>query len=575
MDFILFKKTKERGFDISNKYAQSFNIFQNRGQKLSKIIETEHFHISLFDGLNTACFYKIFENGDFIVTLGTLIYKENFGEEVLQILYKDIKSNKSDLYNDLMGGYCVITCIDGQIFVFNDFLGLKRVYYNEDESIYSSSFLAITKAIPQKTKSEQEIFEYLIRGGMYGDKTVLKEIKLIPRSTLVCVNNKQSNRTLKYTYNKLPFFDNFNKMVDYATKEYIQAFEIIVKIFGVNITTALSGGYDTRFMLSLLRVNGITPTIYVYGGDNSSDVKIAKSIAKGEGFHIEHINRELKYPIEITEYKEIVESNFYYFDGLSNGGIFDNGMDIVTRKNRSDGGMLQLNGAGGEIWRNFWMLNKYNKRPIDFVRHKWDIYDYTAYTETFDKVEYFKNFTKKLLKSIELPEDIPMITRKQMEMSYPLYRYRYWQSLGNSTNLLFSNSLMPLMETRFLYPSFDIPIEFKYNGRFEAAMIEKVDKRMAKYNSNYGFNFMGQPPFKDRSKNFVLRNIPLIIKPLLRNKFSKKNKEIKPYFLDGQYSSQFFDLNDLIISEYVDIKKLNNPASLSRALSLEYFLRNI
>ena len=179
------------------------------------------------------------------------------------------------------------------------------------------------------------------------------------------------------------------------------------------------------------------------------------------------------------------------------------------------------------------------------------------------------------MRSIGLPEDKPIISRREMEKSYPLFRYRYFQSMGHSTNLLLSDSLMPLMETRFLYPSFDLPIEYKYNGRFEAAIIKKIDRGLASYNSNYGHDFLGNIPLQKRLKDIVHRNLPLIAKPFLRNLISTRSDISNSDLLSDKEVSKVINLDNMFISEYVDVKKINNPMSLSRAYTLEYFFNRI
>lgn len=575
MDFIFIKKDKLSLKEIQMEYSSSFEVFEKRGQKESKVFENDKFYLSIYDGLNSKCYFKEYSNGDFIVTLGTLFYGNRFGDDSLKPLMDDFKSGKRNLYNELIGSYSVLIFINNKLYVFNDFIGLKRIYFSTDKSIFSSSFLATAQSLKTKTPSTQEIYEYIIRGGMYGDKTILKEINLISRSTAVCVSGNSLDEKLGFAYEKLSFYNNFDKMVNHVSNEYINIFKIITRVFGNNITTALSGGYDSRLILALLRKNGIKPKLYVYGSDDSPDVKIAKNIAKGEGFDLEHIDRDSFSKLKISEYEALVESNFYLFDGLNTIGIFDNGTDVKTRKIRSSEGIVQLNGGGGEVWRNFWQLNSFEKSSINFARHKWDIFDYSAYSDKFNRIKFFDNFAKKIEKSINHLIDTKRLSRKEMEMSYPLFRNRYWQSLGNSINLIFSNAIMPLMDTQFLYPSFDLPIQFKYNGVFEAALIKKIDPKLAGYPSDRGFNFSGSVPFKIRFKSFVVRHIPLIIKPYLRYRFSNRSNGFMPYFLDEKYVSQVIDLNNLFISDYIDFRKIKNPETLSRVFTLEYFFNHI
>lgn len=573
MDFLLINKNKQ--INIREEYSSSFETFLKRERKEKKIIENKNFYLSVYDGLNAKCYLKEFENGDFIVTLGTLFYKDKFGDDCLQPLINDFKEGKRNLYNDLMGSYSVLIYINEKLYTFNDFLGLMRVYCSSDNMVFSTSFLAIAKSLKTKTPSTQEIYEYIIRGGMYGDKTILKEICLIPRSKAICINGDCKDEKLEYTYKRLPFYNDYDKMLEYVSDEYIKTFEVIKSNFNSKITTALSGGYDTRLMLALFKKNKMQPDLYVYGNKNSLDVKVAKRIAEGEKIDLEHIDRSIFAKVTSDNYGEVVSDNFYYFDGLNTGGIFDDGVDVISRKMRSSEDLLQINGAGGEIWRNFWQLNSRKKKSFDFVRHKWDIYNYDAFSNNFDKDKFFESFSEKVNDSIGKHQDNSLLSRKEIEMSYPLFRYRYFQSIGNSINLGFQHTIMPLMETKFLYPSFDLPIHHKYNGKFEAELITKIDKKIASYESDRGFNFSDKIPLKFRVKGYIMRNIPLQIKPYLRYNYSIKPKENIPYYLKEDYISKIIDIFDLFISRYLDIKKIKNSSTLSRALTLEYFFKNI
>ncbi len=176
MDF-LFINHKTHGAEVSStRMAEAMSIFSERGQRQTTRIENDHFRLILFESQSAQYDYKEFSNGDFIVTLGTLFYKDMYGDQCLDPLFNDFCRSDSLSSNDLMGNYCVMIFHDGELFVFNDYLGLYRIYHTEDYSVVTSSFLAIAKILERLTPSPQEIYEYLLRGAMYGGNTLFKEV---------------------------------------------------------------------------------------------------------------------------------------------------------------------------------------------------------------------------------------------------------------------------------------------------------------------------------------------------------------------------------------------------------------
>ena len=102
-----------------------------------------------------------------------------------------------------------------------------------------------------------------------------------------------------------------------------------------------------------MRKTGIDPYLYVYGTDESADVRVAKTVAAGEGIALDHRNRAIRSKMEPDEYRGMLENQYFVCDGMTNVGIFDSGQTLATRLERVSKAKLQLNGGGGEIYRNF------------------------------------------------------------------------------------------------------------------------------------------------------------------------------------------------------------------------------
>jgi len=371
--FLLLKRNQNVPVEEIEKQNQSsIEVFKKKGLKLRKRIERERFVVFVFHkySLKTKDQFE-FENGDFIISTGTSIYNGKTGACALKALLEDF-SNERDFHANLYGHYCILIFHRGKLFIFTDYTGLYKVYCNKSKSVLSSSFLAVAKTLQKKNISKQEFYEYVFHEAFYGDNTIFKEIKLLDSKSLWQISPEISKTPQKIFFNDFQNTKSFDETVTMVSRNLISYFKILKSAFDNKVASSLSGGYDTRLMLALTRKVGISPYFFVYGGRNSIDVKIAKAIAQGEKFELDHIDKS-KYPkVARRDFYEMIENNFFLFDGFGAVGIFDNGSDIDTRIDRVKKAHLHLNGGGGEIFRRTWRFSDKRKINIEnFLKNKY------------------------------------------------------------------------------------------------------------------------------------------------------------------------------------------------------------
>ncbi len=262
-------------------------------------------------------------------------------------------------------------------------------------------------------------------------------------------------------------------MVDHMSDLLLSVFKPIADGFGTDMASALSGGYDSRLMIACLKKFDVVPYIFVYGSKSSPDVKNALILGAGEGIPVDHIDKAELPGVEISEFPDVTYRNFLHYDGLGVNGIFNNGSDLDTRFERVSKGRLQMNGGGGGHFRNVWHLSSKHIRSARFTRHIYDIQDYSFMSSQFERSAYLKNLTCKIETAVG--NTSKFLSSSEMEMVLPLFRVKYWQGINNSINARISPSITPLIDPRLLLPSYFLPAQFKNNGRFEGALIRKID----------------------------------------------------------------------------------------------------
>jgi len=583
--FLLIKKNRNIPVEeIERQNHNSIGVFKKKGLKLRKKIVREKFALWVFHkySLETENIIE-FENGDCVVATGTSIYNGKTGARALKAFYEAF-SNERDFHADLYGHYCILIFHSGKLFVFTDYAGLYKVYCNRTKSGLSNSFLAIAKTLQRKNVSQQELYEYVFHEAFYGDKTLFKEIELLDSKSLWQISPDLSNTPQQIAVDDFRNTVSFDEAVTVVSRSLINYFELLKSAFDNKVASSLSGGYDTRLMLALTRKAGISPYFFVYGDRDSIDVDIAKAIARGEKFEIDHIDKS-KYPKVAKEsFYEMIEKNFFLFDGFGAMGIFDNGSDIDTRIDRATRAHLHLNAGGGEIYRRTWQFSDKRKIHIEnFLKNKYghlymlnDFIDYSMCGDLFDKRVYLSNFTEKIKAILDIDKD--WMTKQELEVLYSILSVKYWLGMNNSIDNQFSYSLTPFAESRFVYQSLNIPSQYKSFGQFEAALIRKVDPDLAKYPSQYGFNFYDQISWQTKMKDtiremlkssFIFR--PMM--PLIRNTIQARRCQM-PYYLQKDYVQEIFNNRDLNVSQYIDVTKIKDPAILSRVLTLEFMIED-
>ncbi len=572
--FLLVKKEQSTQLEeVEETFKDSLEVFEKKGLALAGTIVRERFvlfHYSKYSGRQES----IYELGheDFMMSCGTLIYKGQTGSAALKSLHEDF-CRECIIQRELCGHYAVVMALRNRVYGFNDYLGLYRMYVDVRSQVLSSSFLAVSRALKKKTISVQEFYEYLFYGAFFGGNTLFKEIRLLGSEYVWEVFPDIKKLTKKKEPASGMEFEDKKDFSQMIVRTQIEYFAMLKDLFGDNITAGLSGGYDTRLMLALMRKVGLSPKLYVYGRDQSTDVEIAKAIAKGEHFTIAHINKGHSDKVPIDVFYDILAKNFYAFDGMGNYGIFDNGSDLDARICRTRASDVQLNGIGGEIYRNNGKLPDQEMTVRQFIRSKYRLMEFPQGPEWLDREDFYLNLEGKLKAALSL--DSETLSRPQIEMHYPFFVYKYWTSINCSINQQFSQALTPFTEARFIYPSFNIPIKHKDYGAFHCGLIKLIDPNLLQYPFTNGLDRLAEMPVaKDKHID------ELFLRAYHSIKMAKKEKQPSPepslpYFMQENYLSQIFEsIERLSINDFVMVGNIHDPNVLSRALSLECLMKD-
>ncbi|MCL4745845.1 MAG: hypothetical protein KJZ83_10555, partial [Burkholderiaceae bacterium] len=289
---------------------------------------------------------------------------------------------------------------------------------------------------------------------------------------------------------------------------------LISRAFGTRIHSALSGGFDSRLIVAALRSAGATPRLHVYGAPGDDDVRIASQAAGAIGVAIEHIDKsELDRTLPAPDEAHLLRQ-CAFFDGIPIDGVFDRGADRLTRIRQSAGGFVALNGGGGEIFRNFFYLHDRAFSAAQVVRAFYSNWIAAAVRSRVDRRDYFDYMVDAIERSVGASGAMP---RQAVELIYPLFRVRYWMARNNSIAARSGSFLTPLVDPELVRLCCALPLGWKDYGRFEAALLTRLDPVLAGVALSYGFTPRAGPHRTYRAKMWFQQRRP----PWLREKSAR------------------------------------------------------
>src|SRR5438105_4886825 len=275
--FVLIRKVP--GDNISATQMAALRAFAQMGMPAPCLIRRENYVLAVYPKRQaTEPVLKQFPDGDFVCSCGTLIYDDLSGEAAATAFYRDYNGSP-ETRERAMGHYALLLCKGGQTEVILDSFGGYHVFFDAAKRIVSSSFLAVASALGRLTLGAQNACEYVFDGVIHGNDTLFDEISLAPvNATIVMRDRGFEILSCPPHIPEAAAAEPFEVMIGQSLEFLDRYFKAVTAAFGNRVACALSGGYDSRLILALLRRHGIKPRVYVYGPPGDKDVESARAI---------------------------------------------------------------------------------------------------------------------------------------------------------------------------------------------------------------------------------------------------------------------------------------------------------
>lgn len=521
---------------------------------------------------------SLVEQGDDLVAVaGTLTYDGLMGRPALEALLRTLPLPEPD-WSRLGGQFVALVRRGGRAFLLTDHFAMFQLFHDRDMTLFSTSLLGAVAALPRISFDLQSVYEFAFNVAPIGDDTVFSELRTLGPDRLVellpdGVRVHPLAKPLPHRPAAMPI----EERLDRNKARLAAAVRPYVRHFGDRLHCPLSGGLDSRLLLAALRAEGCRPEVYVYGGPEDDDVRIARRIGDALGFEVAWLDKEAR-PLAPDEFPEQVERNFQQYDGLpSFGELFENGMNAMARDARHAGGALSASGANGEIYRNFFYLAD---RPISaeavgrtfFARYaRGDV------TAAFDERAFLGRIGDKIAAALGRTGARERLPRPLVEQIYPRIRSRALSGREISLEGRYGAYLMPFLDRDVVAEAMTIPIALKNAGRFEAMLLAAIDPHLARLPSAYGHDFATPPSLKHRLGEWSTRARPV----WLRQRSYALRRRLGPMadehggLLGPDYLGRVVDLDFPAMRRFFRIEHIRDTGLLRRIANLEYLAKRL
>ncbi len=176
------------------------------------------------------------------------------------------------------------------IFLASDIRACYSLYYRLEEGFIAFSSNTYTLAsLASFTISKENLYSRLILGYSLWDNTIIREIRHIQAG---CAIYFKDNTLQQFRYH--PLDEDLEPKKFLGLNIYKDALRDTIKPLNSfdKWALSLSGGLDSRLILSAILDSGLKPDLFLFGDDISSDCRIAKDIAANLNLKQEHIRVE-------------------------------------------------------------------------------------------------------------------------------------------------------------------------------------------------------------------------------------------------------------------------------------------
>lgn len=410
---------------------------------------------------------------------------------------------------------CHVAASPGAVEIATDPGRLYAVFGDRDAGILSSSLRAVLTASGRRYRINREaLCEQLVIGAVAGRETVFEGIERLDGWGVFSTNGIKVSLFLADSAadEPPPSFRNAGACVDFQLEILRTHFREIAE-FGPDrpVSIGLSGGYDSRLMLLLALDAGIPIRPFTFTSPHHrTESAIAGELARRAGLDLRQIPLRSMDELDDASLEANIDDAILYFDGRTNEtmGTFGDVHTARTQRKCLGGSALNLNGLGGELYRNRERLPRYGFSFRDWL---WQYVIGPKGRDAFLSGRARVTFEDRLASKYGEILGVGKLSRLDRRLARRWYRDIWLPDFAGprlSAENRVGPTLMPFAHGRVSAAALAATPFIGPHGGFQAALIRRLDENIAAVPSSYG------PGFGRRSLNRGLLDLAMAAVPL-------------------------------------------------------------
>lgn len=476
----------------ADKYREAVNrLAQNGLVNYTEIIS---------EGITTVAFQKRviknenclrLDNGDYVCTAGTLIYDSLLGRVALEKIYQDFDGDINKIRKRSIGNYFVLIKKGSYLYGFVDKYQTLRVYYYfiNGHWFIANSLADLGFALNNPQIDEYAFVQEALQGQVLGKQSIFKDVYQLYGNEFIEINLERMQMELKpLTYSRKKR-NLKNQPIENIVDEYVDLvvkhFTVVAKTFGSNIGIHMTGGLDNRTVFAAFMATGYKPDLLIYGVGNTvltntkiEDLNIVKKYAELFNLDLYIMNwehQQADYDVNDNWDKYFKKYGFYY----SIYGASSNLFREYEGKMPSYPMFMEYGYFGENLRLREWLKGyRQNSFGIKEFVYNYHINPMLKSNLFYPKNKEFSDYLVGLFEKYSLAYDIlgdtaGKITRDNFdEYRWLTARYSDSKMLNFCNEFTYSIAMFSIEELHEF--AFDIPAQYREDGRFQLMLIEKL-----------------------------------------------------------------------------------------------------